>query len=148
MNGAQMTFFGNLTRDPEMRYGKDNGTPYTTIGIACNRRRGRDEEPETIFFEATLWGNNAQNCTANCHKGDEIFIQGIYSFREYFRRDERPGYSHQVNVQEFRRVSYRRTLQDQEPPEEINPSNELEEENGASEPREAYSNTPQDNPFG
>ena len=119
MNGAQISFFGRLTKHPEMRYGKDNGTPYATVGIANNYRARAGQEPETTFFEVTLWGYHAQNCVGNCQKGDEVFIQGVYSFREYTRRDGRPGYSHQVNVQNFRRFAPASTLRDETPPSDL-----------------------------
>jgi single-strand DNA-binding protein len=105
MNGAQISFFGRLTRDPEMRYGRDNGTSYATVGVANNYWPRAGQEPETTFFEVTLWGHNAQHCVGHCQKGDEVFIQGVYTFREYTRRDGRPGYSHQVNAREFRRFA-------------------------------------------
>ena len=90
MNGAQISFFGRLTRDPEMRYGKDKGTPYATVGIANNYRQRADQEPETTFFEVTLWGHHAQHCVGHCKKGDEIFVQGVYTFREYTQEGRTP----------------------------------------------------------
>ena len=118
MNGPQLSFFGRLTRDPEMRYGKDTGTPYATVGVANNFRRRADQEPETTFFEVTLWGHHAQHCVEHCHKGNEVFVQGVYSFREYTRKDGRPGYSHQVNAREFRRFASGPAFRDETPPEE------------------------------
>ena len=132
MNGAQISFFGRLTRDPEMRYGKDNGTPYATVGIANNYRQRADQEPETTFFEVTLWGHHAQNCVGHCKKGDEIFVQGAYTFREYTRRDGRPGYSHQVNAQQFRRFASGPAFRDETPPEET-AKTELQEDGTALE---------------
>ena len=132
MNGPQLSFFGRLTRDPEMRYGKDSGTSYTTVGVANNYRPKAGQEPETTFFEVTLWGHNAQHCVRHCHKGDEVFIQGVYTFREYTRRDGRPGYSHQVNVREFRRFAPGGAFRDEPPPEGIT-DNELQEGGGVPE---------------
>ena len=118
MNGPQISVFGRLTREPEMRYGRDKGTPFTTVGVANNYRPRAGEEPETTFFEVTLWGNHAQNCVGHCHKGDEVFVQGVYSFREYTRRDGRPGYSHQINGREFRRFASGPAVRDEVPMEE------------------------------
>ena len=132
MNGPQISLFGRLTRDPEMRYGRDNGTPYATVGVANNYRPRSGQEPETTFFEVTLWGNHAQNCVGNCHKGDEVFVQGILAFREYTRRDGRPGYSHQINAREFRRFASSPAFRDETPPEETSNS-ELQEDGTAPE---------------
>ena len=131
MNGPQISLFGRLTRDPEMRYGKDNGTPYAIVGVANNYRPRSGQEPETTFFEVTLWGNHAQNCVGNCHKGDELFVQGIYSFREYTRRDGRPGHSHQINAREFRRCASAPVFRDENPPEET--INSEKEDRGSPE---------------
>ena len=132
MNGPQISLFGRLAREPEMRYGRDNGTPYDVVGVANNYRPRSGQEPETTFFEVTLWGTHAQNCVGNCHKGDEIFVQGNYSFREYTRRDGRPGYSHQVNAREFRRFATSPVFRDETPPEgTIN--SELQEDGTAPE---------------
>ena len=132
MNGAQTSFFGRLTRDPEMRYGRDNGTSYTTVGVANNYWPRAGQEPETTFFEVTLWGHNAQHCVGHCQKGDEVFIQGVYTFREYTRRDGRPGYSHQVNAREFRRFASGPAFRDETPPEET-AKTELQEDGTALE---------------
>ena len=132
MNGPQISLFGRLTRDPEMRYGKDAGTPYATVGVANNYRSHSGQEPATTFFEVTLWGNHAQNCVQHCHKGDEIFVQGVYSFREYTRRDGRPGHSHQINAREFRRCGSAPVFRDEMPPEETINS-EIQEDRGAPE---------------
>ena len=105
MNGPQITFFGRLTRDPVLRYGRNNGTRYLNVGVAVNTYRGREQEPTTTFFDITLWGNQAENCASNCRKGDEVFIQGTYSLREYTRQDGRAGFSHQVDTRDFRRFS-------------------------------------------
>ena len=128
MNGAQISFFGRLTKDPEMRYGRDTGTPFSTVGVANNYRPRAGQEPETTFFEVTLWGHHAQYCVGHCHKGDEVFVQGVYIFREYLRRDGRPGYSHQVNVREFRRCAPGPAFRDEAPQEEI--VNALQPEDG------------------
>ncbi len=35
-----------------------------------------------------------------CRKGDQVYIQGGYSFREYTRAEGGRGYSHDVNARE------------------------------------------------
>ena len=101
MNGPQITLIGRLTRDPgELRYTANDGTAYTRTGVAVNTYKNRGTEQETTFFNITLWGSHAENLMNRCRKGDQIYIQGGYSFREYTRaeggrglqpRRERPG---------------------------------------------------------
>ena len=102
MNGPQVTFFGRLTQDPgELRFTQNAGTPYITAGVAVNTYRSADDEVETHYFNVTLWGRNAENLLNRCRKGQEVFVQGQYSFREYTRRDGTKGHSHDVNSREF-----------------------------------------------
>ena len=54
------------------------------------------------------------------------------SYREYTRRDGRPGYSHQVNAREFRRFATSPVFRDETPPEGIT-DNGLQEDGTAPE---------------
>ena len=102
MNGPQATFFGRLTQDPgELRFTQNAGTPYITASVAVNTYRGAEEETETHYFNVTLWGRNAENLLNRCRKGQEVYVQGQYSFREFTRRDGTKGHSHDVNAREF-----------------------------------------------
>ena len=123
MNGPQATFFGRLTQDPgELRFTQNAGTPYITASVAVNTYRGAEEETETHYFNVTLWGRNAENLLNRCRKGQEVYIQGQYSFREFTRRDGTKGYSHDVNAREFHH--YQERLQ----PRETAAEEETEEE--------------------
>ena len=102
MNGPHMAFFGRLTQDPELRYTANNGTPYLTMRIAVNTYRGEEQNQETIFINATLWRGQAENAATRCARGHLVYVSGRYSFREYDRGDSSPGYSHDVNVRDFR----------------------------------------------
>ena len=88
MNGPQTTFFGRLTRDPqELRYTANGGVAYITMSVAVNTYRGPDEEPEVHYYEVTLWRRHAENAMNRCRKGQQVYVEGRYSFREYTRRD-------------------------------------------------------------
>ena len=101
MNGPQITLFGRLTRDPgELRYTANDGTAYTRTGVAVNTYKNRGTEQETTFFNITLWGSHAENLMNRCRKGDQVYIQGSYSFREYTRAEGSKGYSHDVNARD------------------------------------------------
>ena len=105
MYGPHITFFGNLTRDPALKYTPNQGTPYVQVGVATNTYRGPDEPEQTHFFEATLWRRQAISIARSCQKGQEVFMSGLYSTREYSRRDGSTGIAYQVNVKEFRPIS-------------------------------------------
>ena len=102
MNGPQTTFFGRLTRDPqELRYTANGGVAYITMSVAVNTYRGPDEEPEVHYYEVTLWRRHAENAMNRCRKGQQVYVEGRYSFREYTRRDGNKGHSHQVDARDF-----------------------------------------------
>ena len=116
---------------PRCATGGTTGTPYATLGVANNYRPRAGEEPETTFFEVTLWGHNAKYCVGHCHKGDEVFVQGTLTFKEYTRRDGRPGYSHQVNAREFRSFASSPAFRDESPTEEtVNKAHQQEDGTG------------------
>ena len=102
MNGPQIQFIGNLTRDPEQRFSRNDGQPYAQANVAVNTYHGPDQPQETAFFSIRLFGRQADNILANGAKGHQVFVQGRYSFRTYDRTDGAPGYSHEVAVREFR----------------------------------------------
>ena len=104
MNGPHMTFFGRLTRDPELRYSPNEGIPFVTAGVAVNTYHGPGADQETLFVDVTLWRHHAENAAARCRKGHLVYVQGRYSSREYERRDGSTGTSHEVTAKEFRHL--------------------------------------------
>ena len=115
MNGPHMSFFGNLVDDPQERYSANNGIPFTTMRVATNTYRGAEETQDTHYFQVTLWRHHAQNAIRNCQKGQMVYVQGQYSYREYIRPDGQPGYTHHVTAKEFRQFA-------RIPPREQDPS--------------------------
>lgn len=102
MNGPIMSFIGNITRDPgELKYSRNGGVAYLTIGVAVNTWPGQDQPMLTDYFNATLFGRHAENALNRCHKGDQVFVQGNYRMRRYNRQDGTEGISQDVNVREF-----------------------------------------------
>ena len=136
MNGPQATFFGRLTQDPqELRYTANGGVPYVKVNVAVNTYRGPDEEQEVHYYNVTLWRRHAENAINRCRKGQEVYVQGQYSFREYTRRDGRQGYSHEVNAREFhysheqaRERSQERSREQEAGTAETTPVGSIEEE--------------------
>ena len=70
--------------------------------MAVNTWHGPDNPQETAFFNVTLFGRMSDQAVRNAVKGQQVFVQGRYSPREYSRQDGSPGYSHDVTAREFR----------------------------------------------
>lgn len=77
MNGAEVTFTGNIVRY-ELRF-SGNGTPWGTGAIAVNEfRRGRDGErsEETTFINFKVWRDLAENLAETVDKGTRVVLTG------------------------------------------------------------------------
>ena len=99
MNGAIISFIGNITRDPgELKYSKNGGNAYLTIGVAVNTWQGPDLPVLTDYYDATLFGRNAENALNRCRKGHQVFVQGNYRMRSYNRQDGTQATAHDVSV--------------------------------------------------
>jgi single-strand DNA-binding protein len=76
---STVTVIGNITRDPELRFTK-GGAGVCTISLAVNRRwqnRQSGEWDESVsFFDATLWGDLAENAAGSLEKGQRVIVTG------------------------------------------------------------------------
>ena len=84
-----VTFIGNLTDDPELRY-TQSGAAVTTIRLASNRRwTGRDgqEGEETTYLNVNIWREMAENVAETFSKGDRAIAIGRLKVRSYENRE-------------------------------------------------------------
>lgn len=80
-----ITFIGNLTDDPELRF-TGNGAAVTTLRVASNRRwtdRGGQQQEETTFLNVNAWRDLAENAAESLHKGDRVVVIGRVKVRSY-----------------------------------------------------------------
>ncbi len=116
MNGPHISFFGRLTKTPELEYTPNVGIPFARITVAVNTYHGEGKDQETIYVDATLWRHRALTADQRCQKGQEVYIHGRYSCREFRRQDGTDGFRHEVQVKEFRHFPRSSApLQDDEP---------------------------------
>lgn len=72
-----VTLLGNLTKDPELRYTKEN-TPIASFSIAINRaKEGVDYIPIKVF------NKQAENCKKYLTKGSKVAIDGVIRTSSY-----------------------------------------------------------------
>lgn len=84
-----VTFIGNLTDDPELRY-TQGGTPVATIRLASNRRwtnRDGQEAEETTYLNVNIWRDLAENVAETFSKGDRAIAIGRLKVRSYENRE-------------------------------------------------------------
>lgn len=77
---------GNLTRDPELRT-TTNGIPVCSFGLAVNRRRKVEGQPDVDFFNVTAWRGLGENVAKYMTKGRKVCVVGAIQIRTYDASD-------------------------------------------------------------
>ena len=70
-----MIIKGRLTRDPEMKTSA-SGVEFCKFTVAVDRRKIKDKEKETDFFDCTAFGNTGAAIGKYMNKGKEILALG------------------------------------------------------------------------
>lgn len=73
MDINNVLIIGRLTRDGELAY-TPNGTARLNIALAVNE--GYGEKKSVSFFDATVWGKQAESIKAYCLKGKQLAVSG------------------------------------------------------------------------
>ena len=97
---ANITFVGNVTREPELRY-TTGGTAVASFGVAVNRRyqvNGEWQE-ETSFLDCVTWKDLAENAAASLPKGTRVIVNGELRQRDWEDRDGNSRKSLEVTVE-------------------------------------------------
>lgn len=79
-----VVLIGRLTRDPELRYIPNTGTPVSTFTLAVDKGLSREKkqemesrnQPTADFIRIVVWGKQAENCANFLVKGRLVGIQG------------------------------------------------------------------------
>ena len=84
---------GNLTKDLELRYTKDNKPVIeTTLAV----RRGFTDE--TDFITIQVWNKLAENLSKYCGKGSKILVEGEIRVTSYKNKEDKNVYKTYVMV--------------------------------------------------
>jgi single-strand DNA-binding protein len=71
MTEASVSFAGNLTDDPEVRY-TEGGIARAMFRVAVSGRR----EQEPSFFSVVVWRDQAEHAAESLSKGDRVVVVG------------------------------------------------------------------------
>ena len=82
---------GRLVRDPELKTGA-NGTEYCKFTVAVDRRKIKDREQETDFFDCTAFGNTGAAISKYFTKGREILVEGRMESNKVKKDDQTRTY--------------------------------------------------------
>ena len=85
----KVVLFGNLTRDPEVKY-TPSGAAVCSFGLATNRTwttaEGQTKE-DTQFHRITAWNKLAELCGKLLSKGKKVYLEGRLAYRSYTAKD-------------------------------------------------------------
>ena len=71
-----VSFFGRLTRDAEIKTGK-SGANFTSFTVATNvRAKGNDGKAKAVFVDVTAFGKTGETICQYFHKGSRIVVHG------------------------------------------------------------------------
>jgi len=77
---------GNLTRDPELRT-TPNGFTVCSFGLAVNRRRKVEGQPDVDFFNISAWRQLGETAAKYLSKGRKACVVGTLTMRTYTAND-------------------------------------------------------------
>jgi single-strand DNA-binding protein len=82
MTEASVSFAGNLTDDPEVRY-TEGGIARARFRVAVSGRR----EQETSFFTVVVWRDQAEHAAESLTKGSRVVVVGRLQQRSWTAED-------------------------------------------------------------
>jgi single-strand DNA-binding protein len=82
MTEAAVSFAGNLTDDPELRY-TEGGVARAMFRVAVSGRR----EQEPSFFTVVVWRDQAEHAAESLSKGSRLVVVGRLQQRSWTAED-------------------------------------------------------------
>ena len=95
--------WGNLTKDPELRY-FENDSCVCNTGLAINKvwtdNKGQKQE-SVEFLDLSIWGKMGENVAESLKKGDRVMIVGQIKIRRVEQDDGSKRQFAEINVKEI-----------------------------------------------
>lgn len=99
-----VVLIGRLTRDPELRYIANSGTPVATFTLAVDRELSKEKrqemeskgQPTADFINIIIFGKSAENCAMYLQKGRLAAVKGRLQSRSYEAKDGTKRYITEV----------------------------------------------------
>ncbi len=98
-----ITFIGNLTDDPDLRF-TQGGAPVASFRVASNRRytdRSGNQQEETTFLNVNAWRDLAENAAESLGKGDRVIVIGRVRVRSYENREGQTVWTTEIEADEI-----------------------------------------------
>lgn len=105
MDLNQVTLFGRLGKDPELR-ATPGGDSLCSFGIANSswKKDAKDEwKEDTSWFDCTLFGDAAKRFVERSKKGDRVIVVGQLKQRKW--KDKEDNWQERININ-VRQIQY------------------------------------------
>jgi len=101
----QVTFVGNLTSDPELRF-TPSGAAVANFTVACTPRSldkvtNEWKDGETTFLRCQVWRQYAENVAESLTKGARVIVTGRLKQRSYETKEGEKRTSIEVDVEDI-----------------------------------------------
>lgn len=103
MPSNAVTFVGNVTKDPELRF-TPTGLATVTFGLAVNesyKNKQGEWEEKTSFVDVVCWREMAENVSESVIRGTRVIVTGKLAQRNWQNEAGEPRSKLQVNADEI-----------------------------------------------
>ena len=100
---------GRLTKNPELRT-TSTGLSVCSFTVAVNRKKTKDGQQETDYFNVTAWRERGETCAKYLSKGKKVSVVGPVSVRTW-ESNGKHGASLEVTADEVEFLSPRSEAQ-------------------------------------
>ena len=102
---VQVTFVGNLTGDPELRF-TPSGAAVANFTVACTPRTfdsktNEWKDGETTFLRCQVWRQYAENVAESLTRGARVIVTGKLKQRSYETKEGEKRTSIEVDVEDI-----------------------------------------------
>lgn len=73
---ADVSLYGRLTKDPEIRQVADKTVAIFSVADGDYFYQKKDTEKQSLYFDCEAWGRQAQTIQSFFHKGNRIKVTG------------------------------------------------------------------------
>ncbi|MBI3637360.1 MAG: single-stranded DNA-binding protein [Candidatus Rokubacteria bacterium] len=106
---CKIQIIGNVGREPELRM-TPNGRPVCEFSVAVNRvqNSGAERTEQTDWYRVSCWGKQAEIAQQYITKGQQIYVDGRFTPRQYTSKEGENRYSFDISCNDFQMLGSRR----------------------------------------
>lgn len=97
-------FVGKIVEDPTLKT-TSQGVPIMHLQVEVDRPIRSVEGPSSDVFSAVLWRSLAENCAANCRKGQTVGIKGRLQSHSFSKSDGQTFLNYEIVAEKLSIVS-------------------------------------------